>query len=418
MIKNSILNIVDRGLKALLSLALLVLLSHYSTTETFGLMMLMLVYRQVSLVVCSLGSDNFFLQSIVQRIHEKNEVKCFLEHFLLRLCVVILLSIVSFTFLDKSHMYMVISGGLLALSSLVENYNRAKNQVHFNIIGYIFTIIFISFYYYTLLIEGYISFSSAYSLILLEAFMGFVILIFLFIFNAKINLRKIVVRVSFSSLNSYIFASLSFSALLAILQSRIDILVLESLGGLTEVAELGLASRLVSLLFIPITAFNTVLIVRVNELKQNGVGSEIFHKFNQLAVIFTYLLILCSSVIFYIIFPIAFDEKYSNSLNIFYIYVIMLIPMSVLHLQTIWYYKDGLISFALYKNIATLLFSTLLLLFVIPSYGTLGAASVMVISSFCNAYLFNFFNAKAFLILKYSYKDLFFASYRFIKKGY
>jgi O-antigen/teichoic acid export membrane protein len=417
MIKESILNMTDRGLKALFALVFLVLLGNYATTEVFGMMMLMLVYRQVSLVVCSLGSDNYVLQKIATEANIESKIRCFLEHFILRIMIVIMLCILVITFGEKNQFLIILSGGLLALSSLIENYNRARSQTHYNVIAYFVVFLCIFFFYYEIYILGEINFHEACRLLFIESLIGFIALFSYFLFSIKGRAKKLFYKLDFSFQRPYILISLCFSAVIAILQSRVDILMLEQIGSLAEVAELGLAARLTALLFIPLVAFNTVLIVKANKVKSNKVGSPVFYKTNQLSVLFVYILIALSCALFYLIFPIVFDDKYINALNLFYVYVLTLIPSSILHLQTVWYYQEKLIMFALYKNIVTLFLTIVFLYYMIPLYGVYGAAWSMVLCGFINAYILNLFNKKTLRMLKCSYRCLFLYNVKFLKKG-
>jgi O-antigen/teichoic acid export membrane protein len=416
MIKESLINIVDRGFKAVFSLVFLVLLGNYASTEVFGLMMLMLVYRQISLVVSSLGSDNYVLQKIVTADSLESKLNCFLEHFFIRAGLVVVVSVVVATLGKENQLIIILSGGLLALSSLIESFNRAKSQVHYNVIAYTFALCLLSYFYYKVIILGSLSFDDACYLLFFESLISFITLFSYFIYR-NVGRFKLSYRMfEFDFKMPHILISLCFSAVVAILQSRVDILILEKFGSLAEVAELGLAARLTALLFIPLVAFNTVLIVKANKINLNEIGSSIFYKSNQLAVIFVYILIAISCVAIYFLFPFVFGDKYSNAVNIFFIYVLTLIPSSMLHLQTVWYYQEKLIMFALYKNIATLLLAVLCLYFVVPSNGAYGAAWIMVLSGFFNAYIFNLFNKKARLILKRSYRCLFLHNINYLKK--
>ncbi|GAB3003578.1 lipopolysaccharide biosynthesis protein [Psychrosphaera aestuarii] len=417
MVKDSFLNIFDRGLKALFSLVFLVLLSRYATVEVFGSIMILLIYRQISLVVFTIGSDNYFLQQILENKSVSSKVKCFLNHFYLRFLLASIVIICSIGVFDESISLMVFSGSMLALSSLIESYNRANNLIFVNIVSYFLILICISVFYLDFVINESISFSDAIQIVVFESVLGLFVLLLSFIIKYAKYLKGLLFCFNLKFFQPSILASLCLSAIVAILQSRIDIILLEVFGSLNDVAELGLVSRLASLLFIPIVAFNTVLIVRAKTAKENEIDGHLFRQLNQLTFLFVYLTMMLTSIILSFSFVFIFGDKYEGALTIFYIYMFTLIPSSALQLHSVWYYQEGLITFALIKNLITIIFSGVLLFLFIPVYGVFGASLIMVFAGFLNAFLLNVFNKKAFKLLTHSYKGLFFYDIKFLIKG-
>lgn len=206
---------------------------------------------------------------------------------------------------------------------------------------------------------------------------------------------------------------LVLSAISAIIFLKIDIIMLEHLASTRAVGIYSVAVKLSEPWFffcsaIMVSFFPSVMRVKSVTLK------GYYHKLTRLnSIIFALgmsISIFMSTTAYYWI-TYLFGSEYQEAIGLLQVHIWGITFLFWSNLQHLWEVKENYLTYALIKSIFTSILNIALNLYLIPKYGTYGAAYATVASYVTTGLLFNLATKKSRFYLKIQLKSILFYKY-------